>query len=446
MYFPTIKEIASSDVISVGQEDTLERAVQLMIETSHRALVVTGESENHIIIAQDILITNDAELDLTRRVKDIRHRQIPSIHMDENVLDAVQYLQEGTEYIAVIDDEKDIYGIVTHRDLVNSIDPEILMENYSIGGIVKNKKSDLWVAPTETTLSVLENMKKHKIDCAIIVEDWVPKGIFTIKDVLGIYQKNLSLDAPISEVMTAPVETICASTSIKNAINYIKRQTFKRVIVVNHEKKLMGMILQKDLLNIAYSHWASLMKQHQKELVELNDHLSKQADRYKNLAAIDPLTGLFNRYKLMKLFATEVVSMKQLEQPLSMLMIDIDFFKAINDQYGHNIGDECLKEVAAILKSVVRNIDVVSRWGGEEFVLLLPTAGIENATKLAEKIRTKIETTPYQCVDKITVSIGCHLVSLDEAIEEAISKADKALYVAKHNGRNRVECYQSNQH
>jgi diguanylate cyclase (GGDEF)-like protein len=183
------------------------------------------------------------------------------------------------------------------------------------------------------------------------------------------------------------------------------------------------------------------MKKHQQELLELNDLLNEKADRYKQLAAIDPLTNLYNRYKFIELFTTEVHSMKQRQQAVSLLLLDIDHFKQVNDTYGHNMGDEILVAISKQLTAIVRNIDVVSRWGGEEFLVMLPTAELEQARIIAEKIRTLIEKTEFPEGLSVTMSIGIHQIDLDDGLEETISKADTALYRAKNNGRNRVDSY-----
>lgn len=105
------------------------------------------------------------------------------------------------------------------------------------------------------------------------------------------------------------------------------------------------------------------------------------------------------------------------------------------------MGDEILVAISKQLTAIVRNIDVVSRWGGEEFLVMLPTAELEQARIIAEKIRTLIEKTEFPEGLSVTMSIGIHQIDLDDGLEETISKADTALYRAKNNGRNRVESY-----
>ena len=256
-----------------------------------------------------------------------------------------------------------------------------------------------------------------------------------------MYKKHENLNVRIADVMTSPVEHISADSSIKESIEFIKRKPFKRLVVVNNEGKLIGMSMQKELIALAYGNWASIMKQHHEELVELNNLLSEQASRYKHLAATDPLTGLYNRHKFIELYTTEAHAMHQRDQALSLMMLDVDYFKKINDNHGHNVGDDVLSSMAAIIKNTLRNIDIVSRWGGEEFVVLLPTVNIDQAHIIAEKIRANVEKHRFSEGLNVTISIGIHQIDEKDSLEESISKADNALYHAKQHGRNRVAAF-----
>lgn len=438
MFFPYIKEIASTDLTKIPMEHTIGQAIQRMIETQHRSLIVEDGYFYYILLAQDILTLNHAELDLNLPVsKAVLHR-LPKIDQEKNILEAISYLQESVEYIASVDTKGTMVGLVSHSDIIDCTDPEILIENYSIGEIVKSQKNDIWVKPEESTDAVLHKMKVAQKDCAIIIQDGKPIGIFTIKDVLALYRDKKTVFKPISDYMTQPVKAIEASFSIKQALEFIKSKPFKRLVVINSEHKMVGMIMQKELISLAYNSWSTLMKQHQTELYRLNGLLSEQADRYKHLAAFDPLTNLYNRYKFIELYTTEFIAMGQRNRAMSLIMLDIDYFKKINDQYGHNVGDDVLREVAQILPLSVRNIDIVCRWGGEEFILLLPTVTKEKAGVIAEKIGHIISEMAFTEGFKITASLGVTDVRDNDVLEEVIYRADTALYQAKRQGRNRT--------
>ncbi len=158
-------------------------------------------------------------------------------------------------------------------------------------------------------------------------------------------------------------------------------------------------------------------------------------------ASTDPLTGVFNRLKFNNLFTEEFKKSKKDGNPLSIILMDIDHFKSINDTYGHQIGDSVLKEVTKVVKINKKGSDVFARWGGEEFIILAIDTHLEGAKILAEHIRNKIETHMFYEVERVTISFGVSILKNEKNIDELIEKADKALYKAKQNGRNRIEIF-----
>jgi len=159
------------------------------------------------------------------------------------------------------------------------------------------------------------------------------------------------------------------------------------------------------------------------------------------MASRDPLTGLANRRHLLALAEHEIARTRRSGEPLSLIIADIDHFKRINDQRGHETGDQVLRHVAATLTNLCRAQDVVARWGGEEFLLLLPGTNAEAATMLAERIRASVATSPLPGDDAavtITLSLGVALLKPDEEVAGAIARADRALYRSKEGGRDRV--------
>ncbi|EDP74262.1 GGDEF domain-containing protein, partial [Hydrogenivirga sp. 128-5-R1-1] len=163
------------------------------------------------------------------------------------------------------------------------------------------------------------------------------------------------------------------------------------------------------------------------------------------IANQDILTGLHNRKKLIEILKNELIRARRYNRPLSILLLDIDDFKKINDKFGHNFGDKILQEFAKLLKMSLRNTDHAGRWGGEEFIIVLPETNKKNAVKVAEKIRNLIGNYFEDIYGKkITVSIGLTEFkdwkneSIDVIMHEIIEIADKALYKAKRDGKNQV--------
>lgn len=156
----------------------------------------------------------------------------------------------------------------------------------------------------------------------------------------------------------------------------------------------------------------------------------------------DMLTGLFNRRVYLERLAYEISRSKRENQPLCLVMFDIDHFKNINDTYGHNCGDEALRHLAEVVQPLIRRQDTLARWGGEEFLVLLPGTDAAGGMILAEKIRAAVEGARCPCDDgttfSFTVSLGVHQCDPNETNEVNISKVDANLYRAKEQGRNRV--------
>jgi diguanylate cyclase (GGDEF)-like protein len=171
----------------------------------------------------------------------------------------------------------------------------------------------------------------------------------------------------------------------------------------------------------------------------------------KDMAIYDTLTHLYNRRHLDQVLEEEFRNATLSKQPLAIVMVDIDHFKPINDHYGHDEGDKALIHIASILKGALRNYDIVSRFGGEEFLVILPKTMMKDAVVIAERIRRSVETTPLSVGDEtvyLTISLGVAAIPaiLPDSKEEFIKCADTALYEAKDKGRNRVCFYVPTQH
>jgi diguanylate cyclase (GGDEF)-like protein len=155
------------------------------------------------------------------------------------------------------------------------------------------------------------------------------------------------------------------------------------------------------------------------------------------LAASDSLTGLANRRVLTTILSREIARTARTKQPLSLAIMDIDYFKHINDTYGHLRGDEVLKEVASAMAASVRDQDLVARYGGEEFAVVLPDCASEGALAVVERVRAAVASAGT--VAKVTISVGIATLEGEGSDgERLMAAADEALYAAKHSGRDRV--------
>jgi diguanylate cyclase (GGDEF)-like protein len=178
------------------------------------------------------------------------------------------------------------------------------------------------------------------------------------------------------------------------------------------------------------------------ELKQIRDELRKALVKLEKLATTDSLTGIPNRRHLFKIAEQELSRLRRYAYPFSLLILDIDHFKHINDTYGHGVGDEVLKGMVEIVLKSLRKEDCLGRLGGEEFVVFLFHTPIQAATRAAERIRQAIAETPLEIESnriEITVSIGIATYQpQDQTIETILRRADDALLQAKHQGRNRI--------
>jgi diguanylate cyclase (GGDEF)-like protein len=157
------------------------------------------------------------------------------------------------------------------------------------------------------------------------------------------------------------------------------------------------------------------------------------------LSITDKLTGLYNRQKTdEKLLEEQRKVDRYPTYECSVILIDVDYFKSINDQYGHQSGDHVLRQIAQILQENLRQTDVIGRWGGEEFIIILPHTPMGKADSVAEHLRYSVEHYPFGLDQSITISIGIGKLFRDQGIHETIKYIDSALYEAKNSGRNRI--------
>ncbi|MGO9612455.1 MAG: diguanylate cyclase [Dissulfurispiraceae bacterium] len=180
--------------------------------------------------------------------------------------------------------------------------------------------------------------------------------------------------------------------------------------------------------------------------------LREREEALKLLATTDSLTGLYNRRHFNNVAEIEISRVFRHSRPLSVIMFDIDFFKRVNDTFGHSDGDMVLKMVANITKEVVRATDIPARYGGEEFIVLLPETSVAEAATVAERLRKRIEDTPVQAEKssiRITASFGVsdyiektNSKPHERVLSEFVNNADSALYASKNAGKNRVTVYE----
>lgn len=242
---------------------------------------------------------------------------------------------------------------------------------------------------------------------------------------------------PLSSLLKAPLEMDHASRGVRRAdgqpLDIVERELLGEVL------DLIGHAHENDVRLRALEERVTALQFENLDLMAKNSFLSE-------ISARDSLTGLYNRWYVMEKIDSEMNRSVRNGQPMSVLMLDLDHFKQINDSYGHPAGDSVLKSVGQTLRESCRVYDVPGRYGGEEFCIVLPETKVNGTQTVAERIRSRVESASVMIGDseiKVTASIGvAGMDSTEDGVLSAsalIERADRALYTAKHQGRNRVE-------
>jgi diguanylate cyclase (GGDEF)-like protein len=230
--------------------------------------------------------------------------------------------------------------------------------------------------------------------------------------------------------------------SVKSDYRSLAKKDFRTIgaIPLSSENDLMGIVLVFDVERRGFEKIQALGPLLAMELKKI-----KLYEKVKELSIVDGLTGLYLRRHFNDILLTEIDRAQRTKQPLSFLIADVDYFKNINDNYGHLVGDILLREVAGIIRNEARSVDLIGRYGGDEIAMALPRADLNTATQVAERMRSAVKAHTLNLGDdemKVSLSIGISSYPLNcGTIEEMIERADRALYKAKEEGRDRVVVY-----
>lgn len=284
---------------------------------------------------------------------------------------------------------------------------------------------------------VFEHFTTYTADVVIITQKTLAIGIVTLKDMVRALSDWDNLMLPVKTFMTAPLKTFHSTMSIAEVLDEMKHAPFDKIVVTQCED-LVGVIDQRHLLSLCYKQLTPFIKYEYNMLNSLMGMVTEGKKGLLKMATTDTLTGIGNRRLLEDVFQAHQSLEERYRIALFLLMFDIDGFKAINDTYGHNIGDMVLKELTELVSRSIRKSDVFVRWGGEEFAILLRYSDAAAVMKIAEQIRMRIDDHLFQTIAHLTCSFGLTLVHPGETLERVIDRADKALYCAKEEGKNSV--------
>jgi len=173
-------------------------------------------------------------------------------------------------------------------------------------------------------------------------------------------------------------------------------------------------------------------------VVQRTEELKEVTDQLEELERTDALTEIHNRYSIMKILDAEVDRAKRYGNPLSVFMYDIDHFKRVNDIHGYRAGDDILYNLTKVVKDSLRDIDIVGRYGGEEFLVIMPSTILSDAIKVTQRICETVSNHKFSQIEQLTISIGLVELGKEESMDMLFTRADKLLYKSKDSGRNRV--------
>lgn len=274
------------------------------------------------------------------------------------------------------------------------------------------------VSPRTTLVTVGRMMSEKKISCVMVLEEGQVLGIISERDIVRRLAENRGelTGATAKQAMSSPVQTLYADTTLDRAVALMTEKSFRRFPILNRRDKLVGIVTQSDVMRAYVS------------------EMEIAHEKLQDLAIRDYLTGMYNRRLFIATLEKEFYRSKRYKTPMSLIMIDIDDFKDINDKQGHQYGDRILQAVGEIIRKQTRDADIAARYGGEEFIVLTHGTDIRHASQLAERLREAISESG------VTVSCGvAHYPNEKSRFpDDLVRLSDQALYAAKERGKNQV--------
>lgn len=439
MLFPQIEELATTGIVSVREDAPVSAALQQMSRCKLHTIVIEEASGGFgMLTAPDLVRLRFALPSLDIAIRDVAYHRLACIAKGKNILDVLDAFENSHGYVAVVDGAGGLYGIVSNTDILGSLDPQLMLQRQCLRDLLR--RHEIKQAPHDAPLGEVLTHLVELDDAVIVVEAGRQVGIVTTYDAIRLLQNEVALNDPVARHMSAPLYTVSVDLTVGEALATLREKHFKRLVVEDGGGEVVGIITQKDLIGVAYSRWADLMRHHEQELREIIGMLESKTARLEQMASTDPLTGAANRARFEERLLTEQQRHDRAPgMPFSVLLFDIDRFKRVNDTWGHPQGDLVLKGIVQQVQSQLRSIDTLARWGGEEFAVLLPQTDAAEARAVAEKLRLAVAQAAFGQAGRVTVSFGVATCQAGESGAVLLERADEALYRAKRNGRNRVE-------
>lgn len=326
------------------------------------------------------------------------------------------------------------------EDITRILDNRLVtVKGYAVGEMLKRKYPDIHIIEVENALTGLKWVASGKafgyLDTVATIGYQTQKhGILNIK-ISGATNEDYAMAVAVRNdqpLLLSVIDKAVASISEAEKLPILNKW-----ISIKFEQKSDGIPTWKILVAIGMVFLLLALREY-----VINRYKSKLETLNKELEQLsntDPLTGIANRHFLNSLFQQEIARAQRYFSKFSIIMLDVDYFKTINDQFGHNEGDRVLKNIAHAIASIIRTNDTVGRWGGEEFIVLCPETDLYGTVQLAEAIRRRIEQLDFGIPMNITISLGVAEYHDQQSLENLVKMADEALYEAKNSGRNQVK-------
>jgi diguanylate cyclase (GGDEF)-like protein len=325
-------------------------------------------------------------------------------------------------------------------DIILCVDDDSTVLNALRSVFAKNFGSELEVEFAESgpeALEIATDLREQGRELGLVITDFMMPGMKGDEFLVRLHEMSPNT---VKIMLTGQSDL----TGVKRAINHANLYRFLEKPFLNEDIVLTvraavraycqerDLIRQNEELRRLNAELEQIVAERTRELVEKNRELEV-------LSVTDRLTGLHNRRKLDEVLEEELVRCRRYGQAFSVIMMDIDHFKRINDSHGHHVGDTVLQEMARILRERTRDADALARYGGEEFVIICRHSSLDGAVETAERIRTAIAGNEFPGVGHATASFGVAACCEGDTSENLLERADAALYRAKGAGRNRVE-------
>ena len=393
----------------------------------------------NILLLEDDISLNKA----IKKVLELDHHMVNTFTDGQNILES-------------INDMYDLYILDINVPHINGLEllDIILLQNDQAKVIMISSNTDIQSVQTAYNLGCVDYLKKpfHIVELRAKIDRLkIPREHLASTVKLKIGNDTLAKkEKRLLKLLLDNLTQVVTYEMIENYVYENKHMSMDalRALVRRLRAKLADDIIENiidegyrisNVPTVSYEDPKTNIKKRVEVLEDENNLLKLEKDVLLKKSTTDPLTGLYNRVKIQEIFLYEQQQFIRRGDSLCVILMDLDDFKWINDTYGHNMGDKYLKELAGIMTGFFRAVDTVGRWGGEEFIILLPKISLSQAKEIALRLRDMINRMDCPKIGSRTASLGVTILMRDDTLNSVVDRADKALFLAKSCGKNRVE-------